>query len=204
MNNLISPNFDGTKLNNPTQDDLIDIFEDRMKGWFLDPTRKLLSSFNDLPASMCLQMMYFESIWSSMTGKNSDGNSLEFFRKGFVSVFHGYGPQDELLSRVSEILYKDARCGFFHDGMLRDRIFFGNRGLALEITLPKRNGIVDASGEINSIIIDPKHFIVAIERHFADYVKLLRVVGNVEQRALFEQEFVRRQGRQRVIGIPDA
>ncbi|MFA6002822.1 MAG: hypothetical protein WC881_02010 [Elusimicrobiota bacterium] len=203
MANLISPKYDGAKLDMPSTDDLIDVFEDRMKGWFLEPTQKLLAAFNDFPASICLQMTYFEGIWTFITGKDSDGKSASFFKRGFVSVFHGYGQPDDLLERVAQVLYTDARCGFFHDGMFRNRIYFSNRRHALEITLPKRNGVTDPEGEIESIIIDPRQFHATIQKHFTDFVTKLKNKQNAEARRLFHAAFMARQGRSRAIGIPD-
>lgn len=203
MSNLISPNFEASKLDSPTIENLVDVFEDRMKFWFLAPAQKLTKTFDDLPASLCLQMTYFEGIWSFITGEDSNGRSAEFFRNGFVTVFRGHGPSDELLGRVANVLYRDARCGFFHDGMFRDRIYFGNRGLALEITLPKVDGVLQLDGEIESIIIDPRRFLATINKHFTDFVANARDSKNEDVRNKFERTYNRRQGKCRAIGIPE-
>jgi hypothetical protein len=42
MQNFISPNFGPEKLESPTYEDLIDVFEDRMRNWFLLPAARFL------------------------------------------------------------------------------------------------------------------------------------------------------------------
>ena len=43
------------------------------------------------------------------------------------------------------------------------------------IILPQKpDGKIDVDGEIKSIMIDPKYFMAAIERHFIDYLLCLR------------------------------
>ena len=203
METWVSPNFKDDKLANPTLDDLIDEFEDRMTGWFMEPAKKLLSNRKDYPASICLQMTYFEPIWAYMTGERSAGRSAEFFREGFVSVFWRNGPPKLLLARVAAALYEDARCGFFHDGMFRKRIYFGDQGKAVFITLPLRDGIPDADGEIESILLDPNRFHVNIAMHLKDYLATIRNPRNEEQRRSFQAIFMASQGRSRAIGLPN-
>jgi hypothetical protein len=84
---------------------------------------------------------------------------------GFYDVFRVTGQDEGLLKRAAQVLYEDVRCGFFHDGIFRDRIFFVDRGFALEITVPKKDGVLVVTGEIQSIMIDPRLFFDAIVRH---------------------------------------
>ena len=73
-------------------------------------------------------------------------------------------------------MYEDGRCGFFHDGMLRSRIFLTELNqIDMLITVPRRSdGTIDVNGKIESILIDTKYFMAAIERHFIDYLLCLR------------------------------
>jgi hypothetical protein len=105
-----------------------------------------------------------------------------------VSVFKNSGVNEALLGRVADTLYEDARCGFFHDGIFRERILFsGNFDGSLLMTMPRVNGKPDVNGEIQSIVINPKHFIQTIETHFMDYVRLLRDSANTELRDNFKK-----------------
>ena len=197
----ISPNYTSEKLENPSIEDKIDVFEDRMKSWLLAPMKKLLDEPHDRIASLCLQTTYFEGIWSYLVGKKSRGHSKEFFINGFYDVFKITQQNEGLLKRAAQILYEDVRCGFFHDGIFRDRIFFVDRGFALEITVPKKNGILNVEGKIQSIMIDPRLFYDAIEKHFDRYIKLIRNKENQDARKNFETTYAARLGKERIIGI---
>jgi hypothetical protein len=204
MSHWISPKYSSHKLANPSLADLIDVFEDRIKGWIFNPATALLKSPEFRIASLCLQLTYFEGIWVYMTGADSHSRSKEFFRNGFIDVFRVTGTNEMLLARAADALYEDARCGFFHDGMFKDRIFFTSRGWALEITLPKKNGQIDESGEIQSIMIDPTFFLEAVVRHFDGYVQSLRMGSDKEIQGNFQKGWVLRQGRPRIIGVDDS
>jgi len=199
----ISPNYTSKKLENPSIEDKIDVFEDRLRGWLFTQIKKLLAQPHDRIASLCLQTTYFEGIWTYLTGKNSEGHSKEFFINGFYDVFKITKQNEGLLKRAAQILYEDVRCGFFHEGIFRDRIFVVDRGFALEITVPKRNGILDIHGQIESIMIDPRLFYDAIEKHFDTYIRLIRNKENKEERKKFEKIFNLRSGKSRIIGIDE-
>ena len=176
METFISPNFTQDKLDNPTTDDLIDVLKDRVLNWLFEPAKKLLSEKDDWFGAVCLLLTYFEGIWSYVTGVDSKGHSKKYFKDAFLDVFDQSGPPPDLLSRAAGVLYEDGRCGFFHDGMLRSRIFVVElKKDDILITLPRKiDGSIDLDGEIQSILIDPRHFMAAIERHFVDYLLCLR------------------------------
>lgn len=171
----ISPNFTEDKLNNPSVDDLIDIYEDRIKFWLLEPSKHLMQTEIGWIPGYDLLLSYFEGIWIYISGKDSNNKSKQFFKKAFVDVFRESGLSDTLLARVGSLLYEDARCGFFHDSMFRVRIFFAptNKGEML-ITLPKKDGKLDETGSIQSVIIDAQKSHEAVSRHFATFITRLR------------------------------
>jgi hypothetical protein len=189
METFISPNYTQDKLDNPTTDDLIDVLKDRVLNWLFEPAKKLLSEKHDWFGAMSLILTYFEGIWSYVTGGDSKGHSKKYFKDAFLDVFGQSGPPLDLLSRAAEILYEDGRCGFFHDGMLRGRIFVVElKKDDILITLPrKRDSSIDLNGEIQSILIDPRHFMAAIERHFIDYLLCLRNPQQILKRANFKK-----------------
>jgi hypothetical protein len=182
MKTFISPNYPQEKLDNPTTDDLIDIFKDRVLNWLFEPAKKLLAEQHGFFGALCLSLTYFEGIWTYMTGVDSKGNSKRYFKEAFSDVFSSSGHDPHLLNRIATIMYKDGRCGFFHDGILRNRIFLTKLNhIDMMITLPKKpDGNIDVTGEIKSIMIDPEYFIAAIERHFMNYLLCLR---NPDQKA---------------------
>jgi hypothetical protein len=167
MSNMISPSYADTKFANPSIDDLVDVFEDRIRHWLLQPAKRLKDTEHGQVASFCLILTYFEGIWSYIEGRGSRGRSREFFEKGFVEVFRTSNLKEKLLRRVAAILYTDARCGFFHDGMFRERISFTSlQESEMLLTLPKKGGQVDENGQVQSLLIDPRNFYSAVERHF--------------------------------------
>lgn len=172
---LISPHFCAEKLDAPTTEDLIDVFEDRVRYWVLEPAWQLLPDPFGQVASFSLLLSYFEAIWIYRTGSDSRHRSGEFFKQAFEDVFLPSNVPVPLLERVAQVLYKDARCGFFHDGLFRDRIFFVQGGSgSLAVSLPKVNGVVDQEGAIESIVVDPQQFYRDVDRHFKRFVDRLR------------------------------
>jgi hypothetical protein len=189
MEYKISPNFDESKLDLKNVDDLIDVFEDRTRYWLFEPIQNLLGKPHGDIAALGLLLTYFEGIAIYMNGKDSKNSSKPFFKEGFVDVFKAHGISNELLARVSDIFYTDARCGFFHDGFgFRSRIFVSpDANQDLIITLPKKNGLVDKKGEIQSIIVNPSRLLSAIEHHFSIYINELRSKSNLEARLKFQE-----------------
>ena len=189
MDTFISPNYTQDKLDNPTMEDLIDVLKDRVLNWLFEPAKMLLVEKDNWFAALCLLLTYFEGIWSYVTGVDSKGNSKRYFKDAFLYVFGQSGPPLDLLNRVAEVLYEDGRCGFFHDGMLRIRIFVVEfRKDDMLITLPrKKDGSIDLDGQIQSILIDPRRFMAAIERHFIDYLLCLRDPQQTFKRGNFEK-----------------
>ena len=176
MKTFISPNFTQEKLDNPGIDDLIDVLKDRVLNWLFEPAKKLIAEKDGCFGALCLLLTYFEGVWTYLSGTDSKGKSKQYFRNAFLDVFSSSEYPPDLLKRVADIMYEDARCGFFHDGMLRDRIFLTELNqLDMLITLPRKpDGKVDINGQIKSILIDPKYFMATIERHFIDYLLCLR------------------------------
>lgn len=176
MKTFISPRFTQDKLDNPKIDDLIDVLKDRVLNWVFEPAKKMMTEQHGNFGALCLALTYFEGIWIYITGTDSRGKSERYFKEAFYDVFSASGHDPQLLNRVAAIMYEDGRCGFFHDGILRSKIFLTELDqIDMLITLPKKlDGNIDVNGEIKSILLDPKYFLAAIERHFMDYLLCLR------------------------------
>jgi len=184
---LISPHFRHPKLQNPAIEDLVDVLEDRVRSWVLEPARKLSSDPIEQYAALSLLMSYFEGIWIYIQGKDSRNRSQEFFEAAFVEVFLPGGIGERMLKRVAEVLYKDARCGFFHDGMFRERIFLGKPKGVMHITLPRVNGVIDENGVIESVVIDVEDFYRYVDGHFRRLAARLRDQSQTELRENFRK-----------------
>jgi hypothetical protein len=184
---MISPNFSDEKLAAPTLDDLIDVFEDRIRWWLLEPARALIETPHGFVAAICLLLTYFEGYAMYRRGEDSKTQSKAFFREAFTDVFKNPQTDTAFLARLADVLYEDGRCGFFHDGTARDRILFSPQFAAeFVVTVPKVTGQVDKTGTIESILLNPRFFYNAVERHFVAYVKALRDPGNSLLRANFQ------------------
>jgi hypothetical protein len=185
---MISPHFPDEKLDHPSHDDLIDVFEDRVRYWLLEPAKRLLANEHGAIAAVGLLLTYFEAIWIYVEGQDSKNGSKRFFRLTFLDVFAASGVSKPFLEKVANLLYEDARCGFFHDGSFRDRIFFSDLACGeLQITVPKKNGQPDEKADIESVMIHPSRFYDAVDRHFRHYVAALRDHNQSDKRTKFER-----------------
>lgn len=184
--NFISPNFGHEKLGSGTYEDLVDVFEDRMRNWFLMPAERLLEIPHCQIAAVALLITYFEGIAIYLSGKDSKNRSFEFFSDGFSKVFPIQHQDKDAPRIVARAIYDQARCGFAHDGMFRTRVFFSDvPSKPLIFSFPKKNGDLDLS-QVESIIINPNLFFESIRDHFEDYLKSLRVGSDSSVRQAFE------------------
>jgi hypothetical protein len=174
---FISPSFTHEKLESPTYEDLVDVFEDRVRKWFLLPASKLLELPNCDIAAVALLSNYFEGIEIYISGQDSRNRSAEFFARGFGRVFLIQHPT--LSGKITTAIYNQARCGFAHDGMFRNRVFFSRaRTDPILVTWPKKDGVFDEAKTVESIVINPSRFYESIELHFNRYIKRLREGAN--------------------------
>lgn len=184
----ISSKYTDEKINNPTVDDLIDIFEDRVINWLLEPAKKIMPDPTGPIPAFCLLLTYFEGIWIFIKGEDNKNKSSCFFKEAFIDVFASSGLESKTLGRVADVLYKEGRCGFFHDGMFRAKLYFkALKDHDMLITVPRVNEIPDENGEIKSIVIDPQKFYEAIQRHFDLFINKLRDKNNTSIRDVFEK-----------------
>lgn len=184
---FVSPNFTDEKLASPSFEHLVDVFEDRIRHWVLSPAEMLLHAKHGDVAAVSLLLGYFEGMEIYCSGLDSKGRSKEFFERGFKRVFSTDAKDLELERKIFHAIYAEARCGFAHDGMFRNRVFFSReRPEPILITWPKRNGVFDKSRSVESIAINPLQFYVSINIHFTNYIKSLRNGSDAKLRQAFE------------------
>jgi hypothetical protein len=183
---FLSPTFTYEKLESPSFADIVDVFEDRMRGWLLEPAKHLLRVQHGFVAAVSLSMGYFEGIEIYCSGEDSAGKSKEFFRRGVQRVF-GVAPEGaHLFDELVNALYVQARCGFAHDGMFRNRVFFSDvPPQALSFTWPRKNGQFVQDGHVESVIVNPARFIEGIEAHLGRYVSALRSESDTQLKESF-------------------
>ena len=171
----ISPIHTHEKLDSPSYSDLVDVFEDRMRKWLIEPALHLLKlEHGDVPA-VSLILGYFEGIEIYHSGQDSKGASKAFFRRGFQRVFSTKPENAHLFDEVVDGLYVQARCGFAHDGLFRNRVFFNDaRPKALNITWPRKDGEFVKDGHLESVVINAARFVGGVIKHFDKYIAALR------------------------------
>lgn len=62
MGIMISPKYPDAKFDQLSVEDLIDVFEDRICFWVLQPAKSLLDTQHGQVAAFCLILTYFEGI----------------------------------------------------------------------------------------------------------------------------------------------
>jgi hypothetical protein len=182
----VSPSFTHEKLEAPAYQDIVDVFEDRMLNWLIEPAHKLLSIKHGSVAAVALLFSYFEGIEIFCSGQDSNHKSKAFFRKGFARVFASFSGPPVLLAGVSDALYELVRCGFAHDALFRSGVYFSTvRKEAFTVTWPRKNGVFVEDGKLESVFINPRRFCEGIRLHFEEYVRTLRAEVDAELKSKF-------------------
>jgi hypothetical protein len=181
----VSPKFGRKKLENPTIEDKIDVYEDRLQGWIFDHVNWLLSDAypyheQAVIAVLILTVAYFEQHWSYRMGQDSDGREFDFFSAGFDNVFKV--PAKDARS-IKGIFWGEIRSKLAHEWLPGGRVIIdphqaGSIGYA-----------VNEASHIGSIAINSKLFVQGLYSHFRAYIQMLRDPDQHESRANFERFF---------------
>lgn len=193
MEYYLSPKFDHSKLDNPTIDDLIDIFEDLWTGYVFLPVEELLNNEHGHVAAATLLSSYFEAIESHYTGESSAGKSRKFFVGGFCRVFKSDRPGIE---STANHIYKHVRCGLAHEGMLSFRVSYSPAGQKpIYATYPKLpDGTLNTSQGVESIILNVPLVAKSVRLHFNQYLEALRSKSDQDLIVAFERTMRRQLG----------
>lgn len=152
--------------------DKIKIYERQVKGWFLEPTLNLVKykpkNKGFLVVMTCLS--YIEAIEQYKTGTSSINNSQGFFINGINKLYPNHFQENQIRR-----LYNQARCGLFHDGMVKGQIIINND---FETSI---------SFQENDIKINPKRFLNDVINDFNNYIETLH--NDFEAREKFDKMF---------------
>jgi hypothetical protein len=186
---------------NPTLDEKIDIFSERINGWKIDIADQLINGrviqnekgnviIEGNPhaayATMDIILSYFEMIAKYQDGyvNTKEGKSRVYFKKGFCSVFaeEVENIKEEkmrsIFEKLLDTLYDGARCGMYHIGLTDSRIFLAG-GAAPPIKFDS----------IGRITLNPHTLVKLISIHFNNYIKQLKDPSNTSLRSNFERRF---------------
>ena len=138
----------------------IKIFERQVNGWFLERASTLLKEEDNGFVILMIATAYIEGIEQYRKGQSSEGNSYTFFTDGIKRIFDIDSRYDERISN----LYKELRCGLFHNGMTGPYI-------RIHSTIYKKP--IDFT-DGNIIKINQKLFLEKVKGDFEEYLTELR------------------------------
>lgn len=144
------------------------IYEDRVRGWFLDCAARLQADHNAGFVVLMVAVSYLEGNEQYRRGSTSKRKSEAYFVAALLRVC----PQ--LDEKQAARFYKDVRCGLFHDGMTK-------RGIGIENRLPQALQ-VDEAGRL---LVSPNKLLDAVVSDFASYVDQLLDASNQKLRENF-------------------
>lgn len=134
------------------------VYEDRVLGWFLK-YGKLLQEHHDAGfVVLQVALAQVEAIEQYRSGQSSENGSKKFFSAGLRRIFNLGAVSDVALGNF----YGLVRCGLFHDGMTRKRVWIENR---FPVALAFENDVIK---------ISPNRFLDAVEADFKAYVAALK------------------------------
>src|SRR2546426_557293 len=180
----ISPKYYTSKLSDPTVEDYIDVYEDQIKGWYLDVARQMHSDEHAGFAALQIVFSYFEGHAVFYRGEDSKGRSRLFFKEAFLSMFPELFSYDGMNSRLLEstisAMYEDGRCGFFHAGITRKRFMLRDGEPIIRI-----GADLDTRTDALQVFSDRRRFIDRLYEHFDRYITRLRNIRETQLRLNF-------------------
>lgn len=191
MQQRLSPSYGHEKLDNPTLEDLIDIFEDSWTHYIFSPCELLLKTPHGDIAAITLLCSYFEAIGGYLHGQDTTNRSREFFCIGLCEVLPT-AKADGFKAGVAAI-YKYVRCGVAHEGMLSHKVNYSRTcDKAFYLTYPKTpDGSLDTDAAPASIIVNPLRLFFLTREHFENYILRLRDPENLTLREAFRNVVTR-------------
>ncbi len=159
---------------NPTNiNDKILIYERQVQGWFLDRATRYAANgkYNGFVVLM-LCMSYLEGVEQYKQGQSSNGRSSAFFISSINRMYPGQYQNNQLQN-----LYRQSRCGLFHNGMVGSDIIINNT-----LHFP-----MEFVGD--DIKINQKLLLIDIKNNFKQYITQLKNTQNTELRESFNQMF---------------
>ncbi len=161
-----------TLLNPNNLNDKIKIYERQVKGWFLDRASALITTPDSNFIVLMICISYLEGVEQYRTGLSSDRQSRPFFRNSINRIF----PAHNYTVHNLDVLYSEARCGLFHNGMVNGKIILSNDPVDA-ITFQ----------DIDNILINPRLLLDAIIIDFNSY--LTDLMNDQALRANFNNMF---------------
>ncbi|TRZ78073.1 MAG: hypothetical protein D4R93_00750 [Deltaproteobacteria bacterium] len=171
FNPVVKDERSGRNLNPNNASDKIIIYERQVKEWFLKPAARYIKGKNSGFIVLMICMSYLEGVEQYKSGLYSNNRSREFFVRAIEKIY----PNKYSRSNLNE-LYKEARCGLFHTGMVKGKIIISdafNEPLEFE--------------DSSTINVNPKKLLGDIKKDFQKFINQLKT--NSESRAKFNRMY---------------
>lgn len=175
----ISRHYSDHHLKDDNTEVRITIYEDQVRGWFLDQARIIEKTSNHGAFVLLLVILsYVEGHAIFYKGLDSKGKSALFFRDAFKAIFPSKHSGSEILDRAIDELYNQVRCGLFHTGMIREKVILSGE-------FSQSFGIIqnEKGDDVVQIQINPHKALDEVEDHLSHYIMRLR---NPEEKNLRE------------------
>ncbi|SEV93384.1 hypothetical protein [[Clostridium] fimetarium] len=173
-NPVITDERTGKRLDPNDIDDKIFIYKRQVDEWFLSRAVSLCSEKNNSFVVVMIATSYIEGVEQYRHGGLSNRKSKEYFLEGMRRIFRVQNVTDDQLS----VLYKQLRCGLFHNGMSGDAVVLSHR-FKINIEFSNR-GTID---------INPQLFLSDIIQDFEQYINDLTNLENTIMRNNFDCMF---------------
>jgi hypothetical protein len=127
----VSPRYTREKLASGSLEDQIDIFEDRIFGWWLNPVSQVLTDFRTSGAlALLVSSGLIETYEIINRGQSSEKAAKQFFVSGFERIFQPEDARDRLMKRgqkssflqeVATFIHRYVRSGLVHTAATKRR-----------------------------------------------------------------------------------
>jgi YesN/AraC family two-component response regulator len=164
------------RLNPGNLADKIRIYKREVEEWFLNPAANMLGqeSFRNSFIVLMVCMSYIEGVEQYKTGTSSNSGSKAFFVRSFKRLY-----PNRFQDKHIEKLYSKARCGLFHNGMVKGGVIFNN----------DYNEPIEFEDDGETIRINPQILLSNIKNDFERYINELTNSANATTRGKFDRMF---------------
>jgi hypothetical protein len=135
----------------------IQIYEDRVDGWFLQHARKLLGDGNADYVVLQIALAQVEGMQQFREGKSSEKGSRPCFVRALRRLFS----LKKNTKADLEAFYGAVRCGLFHDGFTKGVVFV-SRTFTEPMTIQKGYIFVNAEKFLGHVVEDLKNYVSAL------------------------------------------
>lgn len=155
----------------------LDVFEDRVQGWFLDCSTSLLgqSNFAGDYVALSVALPYIEGVEQYRQGSDTpEYQAGAWFRRSAKRILAPASTEEIAM------LYRSARNGLFHSGFTTGRVY-------LNYDVPTALSLMRTPEKTSELRINPRLFVRSVDKDFSAYVEDLRRSSSSQAAKRFEK-----------------